>query len=616
MVDTVNVKFTADNSDLNKKADQSEKKVLGISKGVAGVAVAATAAFAAIGKGIQVAVREAAKFEDIQTQFKVLTGDIDTANDALKQIADFSAGTPFLFEDVAAAGRTFLSFGFDVENVTQLLQEVGDVAAASGSDFKELALIYGQVAAAGKLTGERLDQLQQRGIAIGPALAKALKQPEEAIKDLVSAGRVTKDVFQQAFATLSQEGGPAFGGLASLSGTLNGKLSTLEDNFAKFSRTIGGFFVPAIKDAVDGITDFIKGVNELITLDPNQVRAGEIVDELTLLQNKLAELEESGKNQSFFDKIFGNEKLRQEFIDKTKAQIDELNAELDAIVAAQKKREKEATGAEAVSASAQKRLDAEREYLIARGNLIDSFTQERNENEATTEEERLEILQGNIQREAELKELQKIDQLASQKKFEEALDAIRQKSVKDEAKALDAKLKRTKLSEEERRAILQSSFSQIATLQSSSNKALVAVGKAAGIANVIISTNVGAAKALELGPIIGPPLAAAIVAAGAVNAANIAGVKGFADGGVIGGINGATAGGDNAIATVRTGEMVLNAQQQEELFNAINSGQLGNGEGGAFDVNVNINAGEFTDAFEVEVVRRDRENRTPIQVRR
>ena len=120
MVDTVKVEFKADNSDLNKKADQSEKKLVNITKVTAGLAIGVTAAFAAIGAGITAAVKEAAKFEQIQTQFKVLTGDIDSANKALKQIEEFSAGTPFQFEDVAKAGKTFLAFGFEVGNQHRL----------------------------------------------------------------------------------------------------------------------------------------------------------------------------------------------------------------------------------------------------------------------------------------------------------------------------------------------------------------------------------------------------------------------------------------------------------------------------------------------------------------
>lgn len=55
--------------------------------------------------------------------------------------------------------------------------------------------------------------------------------------------------------------------------------------------------------------------------------------------------------------------------------------------------------------------------------------------------------------------------------------------------------------------------------------------------------------------------------------------SGFASGGVVGGFMGASRGGDNTSAAVglREGEMVLNADQQRNLFESINSGKLGGG---------------------------------------
>jgi hypothetical protein len=59
------------------------------------------------------------------------------------------------------------------------------------------------------------------------------------------------------------------------------------------------------------------------------------------------------------------------------------------------------------------------------------------------------------------------------------------------------------------------------------------------------------------------------------------GIEHFAGGGVIGGMTGATKGKDNTIAAVRTGEMILNASQQKNLFDMAN-----NGGGGGSTVNV------------------------------
>ena len=79
----------------------------------------------------------------------------------------------------------------------------------------------------------------------------------------------------------------------------------------------------------------------------------------------------------------------------------------------------------------------------------------------------------------------------------------------------------------------QSVFSQIATLQNSHSKTMVAIGKAAGIANAIINTARGVTLALAtFPPPWGTAMAAAVGVAGAAQIATISGVK-LAEGGIV-----------------------------------------------------------------------------------
>ena len=109
------------------------------------------------------------------------------------------------------------------------------------------------------------------------------------------------------------------------------------------------------------------------------------------------------------------------------------------------------------------------------------------------------------------------------------------------------------------------------------SKAQFLAQKGAAIAGSIVATQLAAAQALATPPAPNLPLAATARTIGGINTAAIiaTAIKGFADGGIIGGNVGATNGGDNRLAKVRDGEMVLNATQQENLFNAIDSGNIG-----------------------------------------
>jgi len=106
---------------------------------------------------------------------------------------------------------------------------------------------------------------------------------------------------------------------------------------------------------------------------------------------------------------------------------------------------------------------------------------------------------------------------------------------------------------------------------------LAVIGKAAGLTQIAIDTPVAIGKALAAFP---PPFnfaaAAAVGAAMAAQAARLTGIGGFANGGVVGGFNGATSGSDNRLATVRDGEMFLNARQQRRLFDIADGGQSSN----------------------------------------
>lgn len=150
------------------------------------------------------------------------------------------------------------------------------------------------------------------------------------------------------------------------------------------------------------------------------------------------------------------------------------------------------------------------------------------------------------------------------------------KALADQQKKIDDKEKKQKeASDKQYISDLSSTFSTIATLSNSHNKTLAAIGKASALANITINTAQGVSKAWALGPILGPVLSGLVIAAGAAQAAQVAGVK-FANGGIFN-AGGTSIQGDNNIARLNDREMVLNMQQQRNVFDAINSGGIGGG---------------------------------------
>ena len=111
-----------------------------------------------------------------------------------------------------------------------------------------------------------------------------------------------------------------------------------------------------------------------------------------------------------------------------------------------------------------------------------------------------------------------------------------------------------------------------------------AARRAKAWAKIQIATNAGVAvakgvaSAVDVGFPAAIPAMATMLAAilSAIAQANALASEGFETGGVIGGYRGATMGNDNTVASVRTGEMVINAEQQRRLFDIANGGMSTN----------------------------------------
>jgi len=117
---------------------------------------------------------------------------------------------------------------------------------------------------------------------------------------------------------------------------------------------------------------------------------------------------------------------------------------------------------------------------------------------------------------------------------------------------------------------LKASLNTIAGLQSSGNKTLFNIGRAAALAEAIPAGTLAVQRALSSAP---PPfnfaIAAAVGVATAANIAKIASAKppSFQNGGIVGG---SSFSGDNVLAQLNSGEVVLNNTQQSRLLSLAN----------------------------------------------
>lgn len=606
------IEFKGDVKDLKAKLQDSNKEVSRLEKAANSVnsalgvaAKGAAIGFGALAAAAGAAINEAAKFEQITTQFEVLTGSAEQATKTVEQLQNFAATTPFQFEGISDAAQQLLAFGFEVDEITPKLQKIGDVAAASGTPIQELSQIYGQVAAAGKLTGERLLQLQERAIPIGPAIAKTLGVAEESVRSLVSSGQVDLATFEKAFASLSQEGEFAFEGMIKQSQTLTGLFSTTKDNVSLLAASIGKQLLPFAKEIT---TQFLKFVGSLRQSEQFMNGLKTVLSFVAKFGISTAEVFDTlgsriGATLATVSAAIGAA-LNGDFAEAIEIFKSNDAAFREELLAKQEEYNQRRKAIDAALFEEEMALEEERNALTLEQKLLAKQAQD----EALAEQDRL-AKQQEMERELEHKSaIEKLEKTRLKTKMD-----VRRKNALEDRKA-EIKEKNQFLQDEQRfgqdtaklRAFFRSKEHQAATmaidalitLGQTGNKKLVAVAKAAAVAKAIMNTAEGITKALALGPILGPPLAAVLGAAGAVQIGVISGVK-FAKGGMF---TGGMAGIDSIPATLQQGEVVAPTKNFEEVIGSVRAKReaerltgVEGGLGGAMEVVVG-----FTDnAFEI-----------------
>ena len=201
------------------------------------------------------------------------------------------------------------------------------------------------------------------------------------------------------------------------------------------------------------------------------------------------------------------------------------------------------------------------------------------------------------------------------------------KNLKDEIEGLDLKINKTKeamaqIDEENEKMKAQNALrlqmagnaagiiKNLASINKSASKENFAVYKAAAYAEAVISTAGNVIKALGQPPFPGTNLLAAGLA-GALGATQLAAITAeqgpkFARGGIV---PGSDVSGDQVLARVNSGEMILNQRQQANLFSMANGGGVGRSSinVGGDTIIINGNADESTVAA-IQITRENQLN--------
>jgi hypothetical protein len=209
-------------------------------------------------------VKYNATLQELESSFSVLLGSGDKAADMVQRLKKMGAETPFEITGLAESTKMLLSYGYTQEEVIPLMRMIGDVSLGNKLKFKDLGIIMGQISSLGKLQMGDLKQLRERGWDPMQQIIEKTGEKSSEFYERMRKGKVTYKEVEDALRKVTGEGERFYKGMEKGSQTLQGRLSTLKDNFMELlSNAMKPVFDFVQNIAVPALLDLIERFNGL-----------------------------------------------------------------------------------------------------------------------------------------------------------------------------------------------------------------------------------------------------------------------------------------------------------------------------------------------------------------
>lgn len=221
-----------------------------------------------IASGIGAVTALGAEAEKTSVAFRVLVGDETKAAGLLSDINDFAAATPFSKLNLESAAQTMLNFGVASTDVMTRLQQLGDISMGDAQKLNSLSLVFGQVSAAGKMSGQDLLQFINAGFNPLKELQAMTGKSYQELQDMMSKGQIGTEAVAAAMRHATEEGGQFHGMMQQQSQTVAGKWSTLVGVIQQKAVEIFDKIQPMILKLIDVFQNVITFISEFADVFP------------------------------------------------------------------------------------------------------------------------------------------------------------------------------------------------------------------------------------------------------------------------------------------------------------------------------------------------------------
>ena len=252
-------------TDLDSKGFKSGlSKMQGIAKtGFKAVATSVGVVSTAMAGLIGFGVKYNSEIEQLQTSFEVMTGSAEKAKSVIEELTKLGSETPFETKDLAEVTQLLMNYGLTADDAIDKMKMLGDIAQGSAEKMNRIAMAYGQMSSAGKVSLEDVKQMIEAGFNPLQEISKTTGESMASLYDRISTGTISVDEITASMKRSTSAGGKYFQSMEKQSKTLNGQISTLKDNFSQFAgvlaedttNAISSEFLPAINETIQAMQE-------------------------------------------------------------------------------------------------------------------------------------------------------------------------------------------------------------------------------------------------------------------------------------------------------------------------------------------------------------------------
>ena len=207
-----------------------------------------------------------AQIEKYTTGFTNMLGSAEAAQQVMSQIQEDAAKTPFDVESLTKANQYLISAGENASYARNTIMALGDAVSATGGGNDELnrmAQNLQQIANTGKATAVDIKQFAYAGIDVYGILADYTGKSTTEVQNMT----ISYDLLTQALQAASEEGGRYYNSMDTQSQTMNGRVSTLQDNVKQLAGLLTGDLSSGVGVVIGNLNDLIVKAQEAYKTD-------------------------------------------------------------------------------------------------------------------------------------------------------------------------------------------------------------------------------------------------------------------------------------------------------------------------------------------------------------